>query len=629
MTRQRPRAVALVLGICATLLAVPGTADQEIARSPHVLVLAWNDLPLAGEIILRTLRDELGAASSPVRVSVQFLDTVEFAGAIHDRLQADTFVERYRNDPVDVLVALGPTVPFVDVHGARIWPGAKLVLAWIEGQRRPTALAVQGEMIVPPLDYLGTVETTLELFPDTKRVLIVGGASILDRQLADVARRALAPLGDRVSLELLPPMRWSDIPAQVGHLPADTVILPVQHSQDVDGFKALSWQFVERVAASANRPVVGVMGTYMGRGIVGGHVLDFQAVGRQLAVAALQSLDARTPRMAPAGLSSWQFDARQLARWGIEERRLPSGSQVLYREPSAWDRYRTQIIVIGAGLALQTLIIAGLIVERRARRRALAALRTEESRRTRAEAHARLQLHEQSHVHTMAAMGQMAATMAHEMNQPLAAALSNAQALRHMLERAGVSDNEIRETLADVIGQSKRAGDVVKRVRTLARKGSAEFGPVDLDQLAADVSLLVDVEAAAAGVPVVVTRSAAGAIAHGDRVQLLQVLLNLVQNAIHAARGTPGARVSLAVAPDPVAGTVTITVADTGPGIREDLLPTLFEPFVTSKPEGLGLGLAICRTIVELHDGEIHARNLTPRGAEMTVTLPAHPARTR
>jgi signal transduction histidine kinase len=622
MTHRGPRLALFVLGTCATLLAGPGSADQETARRPHVLVLAWNDLPLAGEIILRTVRNEFGAASSPARLTVQYLDTVEFAGVMHDRLQADTLVERYRNDPVDVLIALGPTVGFVDVYGDRIWPGAKLVLAWIEGQRQPTAIQAHGEVITPPLDYRGTVEAALEMFPGTARILLVGGASGLDRELAGVAQRALAPLSRRVAIEVLPPMRWSDVPSRLGDLPDDTLLLPVQHSQDVDGYKALSWRFVEHVAASSNRPLVGVLGTYMGRGIVGGHLLDFEALGRRLAATAIETLGVPALVGAPAALSTWRFDARQLARWGIDERRLPLGSQVLYREPSAWGRYRTQIIAVGAGLALQSLIIAGLVIERRARRAAMVALRTEETRRQRAEAQARLQIHEQAHVHTMAAMGQMAATMAHEMNQPLAAALSNAQALRRMLERRGISTEEITATLADVIGESKRAGDVVKRIRTLARKGTVEFGPVDLDQLAEDVARLVDAEAADAGVPVVVTRSAGGAVVYGDRVQLVQLLLNLAQNAIQAARGRPGARVDLGLAADPAAGQVVVTVTDTGPGIAEDILPALFEPFVTTKPEGLGLGLAICRTIVELHEGEIHARNVTPHGAEMTVTLP-------
>jgi signal transduction histidine kinase len=395
--------------------------------------------------------------------------------------------------------------------------------------------------------------------------------------------------------------------------------------EDLDGHKARPVEFAAQVAAASNRPVIGVHGTWIGRGVVGGHVVDYSAVGRAVATAIRGVLDGALAGATPdADSTEWQFDARQLARWRIDERDLPPGSRVLYREPSAWERYRVQIVILAAGIGLQTLIIAGLVVERRARRKAMAALRDEEARRQRAEFHARVQLHEQSHVRTMAAMGQMAATMAHEMNQPLAAALGNAQALRRMIERAGLRDQDIIDTLTDVISQNKRAGDVVQRIRTLARKGSVEFGPVDLDQLADEVAGLVTVEAKHAGVPIVVHRSPQGAVAHGDRVQLLQVLLNVVQNAIQAGNGYAGARVSLMVEVDESADRVSVTVADSGPGIAPDLLPRLFEPFFTTKPDGLGLGLAICRAIVDLHGGDIRVRNLASSGAEIAVRLPRH-----
>jgi C4-dicarboxylate-specific signal transduction histidine kinase len=243
--------------------------------------------------------------------------------------------------------------------------------------------------------------------------------------------------------------------------------------------------------------------------------------------------------------------------------------------------------------------------------------------RKRAEIQVQQHLHELAHLNMMAAVGELAASVAHELNQPLTAVLSNAQALRRLLrsnETALDTREELEEIVEDIIEQDKRAAEVLARIRRLLKKETIDRALLDVNGVVADVTRMFGSDAA---VPVELDLVPGLPPVRGDRVQLQQVVLNLVQNAMHADR-SPGGNTSKRV----VVHTrlerdgIRIVVTDTGPGIAADVMPRVFEPFFTTKREGLGLGLSISRSIVELHGGRIAARNLPEGGAEFSVVLP-------
>jgi C4-dicarboxylate-specific signal transduction histidine kinase len=327
--------------------------------------------------------------------------------------------------------------------------------------------------------------------------------------------------------------------------------------------------------------------------------------------------------VAPAAQS--QPRASAVERWDRDEAQPPSGSQVLSRDPRAWVRYRGWVLATIALMAVQATIIAALLSERRRRRHAALALALAESEaaRARTEAQMRLHLHELAHVNVLAAIGHSAAAVAHELNQPLTAVLSNAQALQMMLRRQAAPNAAALEILDDIITADKRAGDIIERMRRLMRKEIFSWTPVDLNLLVRDVAQVISPDAARAGVRVVAELAPGLPAVRGDRVQLLQVLLNLGQNGVHAsAQGhSPGPLVQIITARDGDA--LQVRVTDSGTGVPGEILPQLFEPFFTTKTDGLGLGLSISRTIVEQHGGVIAVNNRPEGGAEFSVRLPA------
>ena len=229
-----------------------------------------------------------------------------------------------------------------------------------------------------------------------------------------------------------------------------------------------------------------------------------------------------------------------------------------------------------------------------------------------------------THVGRVTAMGEMAASLAHELNQPLTAILSNAHAGERYLAQGEPPLDEIREILQDVVGDARRAGEVIQRLRSLLRKEETRFLPLDVNQVIREMAALVRTDAVLRNRAIDMDLAPDLPPVRGDRVQLQQVLLNLVLNGMEAmSPHGEGRRIVLQTLQ--ADGAVCVSVRDQGPGIPGDMLSRIFETFYTTKSEGMGMGLAISRSIVEAHGGRIWAENNPDRGATFSFTLPACP----
>jgi PAS domain S-box-containing protein len=242
----------------------------------------------------------------------------------------------------------------------------------------------------------------------------------------------------------------------------------------------------------------------------------------------------------------------------------------------------------------------------------------------RTEREARDQRRQLTHLTRVARLSDLSGALAHELNQPLTAILSNAQAAQRFLARDVVDLSEIRNILGDIVDADKRAGEVIRRLRALMKKGDDRFGPLDLNELIREVLNFAHSDFVTRHVNVKMNLTERLPRINGDSVQLQQLFLNLVSNACEAMEETPRSERQLIVTS--FAGgheTVQVTVADRGPGIAPDEREKLFEPFFTTKERGLGLGLSICRTIAGAHNGTLRAESKSDRGAVFRIVFPA------
>jgi two-component system, LuxR family, sensor kinase FixL len=230
---------------------------------------------------------------------------------------------------------------------------------------------------------------------------------------------------------------------------------------------------------------------------------------------------------------------------------------------------------------------------------------------------------ELARVARLSTMGELAASLAHELNQPLAAMLGNAEAAQTMLSREKVDLEELRAICADIVSEDRRVTEVIRRLRALVRKEAPAFAPLDMGSVISDVVRLVRSDAILRHSRVSVDVASELPTVLGDRIELQQVVLNLLVNAFDAMSECPTREREVSVrAFTDGQGAVKVAVRDLGNGVSPGDLDRIFEPFHTTKPDGLGVGLSISRTIVAAHGGRLWAENNPDRGATFCFTVP-------
>jgi C4-dicarboxylate-specific signal transduction histidine kinase len=224
-------------------------------------------------------------------------------------------------------------------------------------------------------------------------------------------------------------------------------------------------------------------------------------------------------------------------------------------------------------------------------------------------------------------MGELTASLAHELNQPLTGILTNARAGLRFLDAVPPDLGELRAILSDIVDDDKRAGEVIQRLRDFLRKSEPQRESLDLNVLVNEVVRLVTSDAIIRNVGITLDLDEKPVLVSADRVQLQQVVLNLLLNAMEAMAGATGPERAIVVRTrNTEMQTVHVSVEDRGTGLRAGSYEMLFEPFFTTKPKGMGMGLAICRSIIEAHDGVIWAQDNPAGGATFHFALPAFAA---
>jgi signal transduction histidine kinase/ligand-binding sensor domain-containing protein len=286
-----------------------------------------------------------------------------------------------------------------------------------------------------------------------------------------------------------------------------------------------------------------------------------------------------------------------------------------------WQRWSFRLLLLG-------LVVAGVVAVMRSRLAAAEAraneLRGEILRRERAEAEAQQRLHELAHLSRVAFAGELATSIAHELNQPLAAIVSNADAARRMLTvpKGPGSGEDVDDVLRDISAEGKRASGVIRTLREFLRRGKGEHVPVDLAETIGEVLPVLRHVLERHRVTVVVNGVTALPRVLGDRIALQQVLMNLIMNAAEAMQAVPEDLRLIAIEGRQERDRVLVCVRDRGPGVAPVVQQSIFEPFASTKPEGMGMGLAISRSIVDSHDGELTVGDAPDGGAVFCVSLP-------
>lgn len=613
--RHQIRTIWRLFLLLSIVLLMQTTANAAEPEAKRVMILHsfGNDFRPWGEYA-RAIRSELTRQTRwPLDIQDHSLLTARSSDENPEGPFVDYLTALYAKRPPDLIICIGaPAANFVQRHRNRLFPAVPMLMTAVEQRRiRSESLTENDAVVAVRHDFTASFQTILRVLPATRNIVVINGASPNEKfWLGEIQKEAKAFEG-RVRFQWFEDTPYETVLKEAASLPRDSAIFWHLMNVDVAGVVYEGDSGLKKLYAVANAPIFSYDDGFFGQEIVGGPMHSVSEGSRDTAAVAVRILggekagDIKTP---PSGYAVPKFDWRQLQRWGIAASRLPAGSQVYFREPSTWARYRWQIVLICAVVLLQAGLISILLYERR--------------RRKLAEFEARQRIAELAHVNRYTLAGELTTSIAHELNQPLGSILVNTETAALMLDSPSLDISELKEILFDIRRDDHRAGEVIRRLRSLLKRAPFDAKVIDLNELVLETLDLVAALAHARGVSLSRILAEAPLAVKADSIQLQQVLINLIVNAIDAMESLekPQRKITVRTARD--GNSAEIEIADSGPGIPAGKLDEIFEPFHTTKPSGMGMGLSIARTIIDAHDGRISAENKADRGAVFRIVLP-------
>ena len=458
----------------------------------------------------------------------------------------------------------------------------------------------------------GSIEIARALVPGLKQIVLVGDP--LEKQpFRRHFQAELAQAAPELVLKDLTGLPFAEVKKQVAALPNNSAILYTAITNDGAGTTYVPQEAGEVVAAAANRPVVVDLDNRIGRGGTGGAVVQPAVIGEEAAQLVLRIFAGGDASRIPLDVSASikpVFDSRELIRWGISDAQLPPGSEVRFLS-----RRRGNDIAHKGSL-----FFSRCYSRRRSSSRCCTRIAGAGQRKR-----AVLELSgDLAHVNRVATAGELAASIAHEIRQPLAAIVARGSAGLNWLKKAPPDIDKVRDALENIVNNGHRADQVLRNTRAMFGKGDTSQETFNVNKVVDEVLALVGNRISEERVQLIKKYGEMPLPAvRANRIELQQVLLNLIMNAIEAmSMMSGGDRVLKLTTEVTRTGRVLIAVQDSGPGIAVDQLDLIFKSFFTTKPGGMGVGLSISRTIVEAHGGQLTVARGDPVGMVFTIDLP-------
>jgi len=618
------RASTFLAGLAALALLIgPRIAFAAEAKAQRVLILhafghaysPWSDMAASfrAELIKRSPK--------PIDLYEVSLDTARVQTPEDDAPFIAYIRAMLAGRKLDLIVPVGaPSAFFVQRNRQLLFPTTPMLIVGADIRRIPAATRRDDDTgVMLDLDLPAYVANILRLRPETKEIAVVVGHSPVERFWAGELHREFQQFADRVEITWFDDLTFDQMLERAAAMPPQSAIFWFLLSEDKAGIPYSEDRAFERMREVASVPVFGMGDYQLGRGTVGGPLMQTNVLGKQAADVGLRILEGETPARINPPLVTFGapvYDWRELQRWKISEALLPPASIVQFREPTVWQQYRGQVMAALAVVLFQTALIAWLLFERARRQRA-----TAQAGKARAESgEYRESLAHLARVHTV---GEMSTAIAHEVSQPLAAIQNYAFAARLQLARAAGAA-KVDVLLNKIEEQASRAGDVLHSLRAMVKKHQSEPEKIEVGVLVAGALKLVEMESRSVDIRIESTIMPDLPRVMADGIQIQQVVLNLIRNGIEAVEEADinGSVIKVGVTAT-AANEIAVSVADNGPGIAPGDAERIFDAFYSTKGGGLGVGLSICRAIVEAHGGRLWFNPNADGGCVFQFTLPA------
>ena len=603
--------------VIAALLVASFACSAALAADPKRVMMLHSFGPnfKPWSEYAKSIRTELERQSPwPLDITDHSLIAARFMGDDPERPFVEYLGALFDKNPLDLIVTIGASAAaFVQRHRQKLFASTPMVFTAVEQRRvHYSDLTAYDTVVAVKHDLPAVIQNILRLLPGTKAVTVINGNSPLEQFWLAEMRKEFEQFEGRVNFVWTNNLSFPDILKRAAALPPHSAIFWELMIVDAAGSVYQGDKALAQLHEVANAPIFSFDDSFFGGELVGGPMHSALEGSQRTAEVAIRVLGGEKPgeiKTPPLGFATPKYDWGQMQRWGISEKSLPPGSEIYFREPTIWQQYFWWLILIIAVLVLQTALIIALVYEVR--------------RRHKAEAQARQHMSELAHMNRHATMGELATSLTHELAQPLGAILANAETAEMIVNSRSPDINGIKEILADIRRDDERAVEVIRHVRSIVKKAPGEAKNLDLNDVVREAFEFLSTQARTHDVMLTRLPASQPLNIKGDRIQLQQVIINLIINGMDAMTDAPdGQRRIIGRTTRMPDGFAEISISDFGTGISPDNLKKVFDPYFTTKTEGMGMGLSIARTIIESHNGRIWAENHASGGAVFRLVLP-------
>jgi len=610
----------IVLTLFLTIISNVFVFSQSQKETRNILVLfSFNPSTPAYASLLDGLRlklkDEFGDSYT---LYTDYLETENYPDGKYPKEKFDLYNEKYKHIKLDLLICVGRNIirPIKECAENYLLNLPTISIDFdFSNYGYPSDLKLNEKtfVIAIKLNIEKTISTALALFPKTTSIYFIGGSSPSDTLLMSISRNVTQKMKIE-KITFLSDLAMDDILKQINHLPENTIIIVPSFSTDGNFVPYNNPNAVRIISREANMPVFAYANTGIEGNSIGGYVISFNKISQlsgDVVIDILNSKSIKYPVVTENDFYEYIFDWRELKKWGIDESGLiPPESKILFKEIDFVSKYNWYIGLALLFLILQTILIIKLIrLNRQQKIMTQQILKSEKKYRN--------FLHEDR----VLRLGHITASLSHELNQPLTAMLSTAQAGINFINSKEASMELLKNILEKIVDSNKRTSLILSSIRRMMKYESREKEKVNINLIVNEVIEIYKSEAIKFNIKLSVSLLNEPVYILADKIQIQQVILNFTHNAIQSMENSSAINKLILISLYLEQNNVIVTVRDYGEGINESLMNNLFTAFFTTKKEGAGIGLAICQTIIEEHQGKIWAENLSDGGAKFSFSL--------
>jgi len=549
---------------------------------------------------------------------IEYLDIGRLSDDKYAKYIVELYNEKYKDVDIDLLITVTPGVNQVlKKYGFEALKKSKIVSIEFDSLATDQGLLPSENVkkVILKLRFAETIQKACNLFPLCKNIFVISGCSPTDKYFTSLVRAGSGSLENKYNLVFITDLPLDSTLKFVSKIPENSIVIVPTFLSDKNGIQFSTPEIIGLLSTNCNSPIFPVFDSFIKReGGVGGYIFSFNSLGKEtsrIAKEILKGIPMGKIVFNYAGLYQNIFDWRVLKKWGLlNSKVLPSDSIYYYKEPDFISEYKWYILAGLLFLVLETFLIVYLY-KLNVRQKKIVRQKIE------AENLYRIIVREER----LMMMVELTASLSHELSQPLTAILYNAQACVRFLKMEKPDSDQIEEILLKIINDDKRAGNLISSVRSLMKLEMRDKELVNLNSVIQDSLVIFKSEALNKNIRIINHLPDRKVFVFGDKIQLEQVLLNFLYNAGHAIENCDLDKRIIEIFQHINKDTVRVSVQDSGKGIEVEIKEKLFKPFVTTRENGFGIGLAVSRSIIENHNGEIWAKNIPGGGAEFSFRL--------